>query len=107
MIPYLVNNCNEYTQVGSLLVSSDKNGNLTSDQNGNTYTYDAQNRLISAVSKGGSNTVTMTYDPQNRVVARTINGVATYFVYDNWKLLAEYDGYGVEDAYYVQGSWGR
>jgi RHS repeat-associated protein len=103
VVPYLVNNCNQYTQVGSLLITHDKNGNMTTDQNGNTYSYDAQNRLIKAVSKGGSNTVIMAYDPQNRVVARTINGTATYYVYDNWKLLAEYDDYGVEDAYYVHG----
>jgi hypothetical protein len=38
VIPYLANNCNQYTQVGSLLVSSDRNGNLTSDQKGNSYT---------------------------------------------------------------------
>jgi RHS repeat-associated protein len=76
---------------------------MTTDQNGNTYSYDAQNRLIKAVSKGGSNTVIMAYDPQNRVVARMINSSATYYVYDNWKLLAEYDDYGVEDAYYVHG----
>ena len=37
-IPYMANECNQYTKIGGLLVSSDANGNLTSDQNGNTYT---------------------------------------------------------------------
>jgi len=101
VIPYLVNNLNEYTQVGSLLVSHDRNGNLTTDEKGNIYSYDAQNRLITATS--GSTTVTFAYDAQNRVVSRTVNGSSSYFVYDGWKLIEDYDGTGTEDAYYVQG----
>ena len=31
----------------------------------------------------------MTYDPQNRVVSRTVNGTATTYVYDGWKLINE------------------
>ena len=101
VIPYLVNNCNQYTQVGSLLVSSDRNGNLTSDQNGNTYSYDAQNRLISA--RSGTNTLSMTYDAQNRVVSRTVNGVKSTFVYAGWKMIAEYSATGSQLARYEQG----
>ena len=33
IIPYLANACNQYTQIGGLLVSSDANGNLTSSAN--------------------------------------------------------------------------
>ena len=101
VIPYLVDACNQYTEVGSLLVSSDQNGNLTSDQNGNTYSYDAQNRLVSA-TKGGI-TVTMTYDARNRVVSRSVNGDTETFVYDGWKLIEDYDSNGTEDAWYVNG----
>jgi RHS repeat-associated protein len=93
--------CNQYTQVGSLLVSSDRNGNLTSDQNGNTYSYDAQNRLISA--RSGTNTLSMTYDAQNRVVSRTVNGVKSTFVYAGWKMIAEYSATGSQLARYEQG----
>jgi hypothetical protein len=32
----------QYTQIGGLLGSSDANENLSSDLNGNTYTYDPQ-----------------------------------------------------------------
>jgi RHS repeat-associated protein len=99
-----VNNCNQYTKVGSLLVSSDKNGNLTSDQNGTTYDYDAQNRLIRVETKGSNPTVvTMAYDARNRVVSRTINGDETTYVYDGWTLINEYDSYGIEDAHYIHG----
>ena len=88
----------------SLLVSSDKNGNLTSDQNGTTYDYDAQNRLIRVETKGTNPTVvTMAYDARNRVVSRTINGDETTYVYDGWTLINEYDSYGIEDAHYIHG----
>jgi RHS repeat-associated protein len=104
VIPYLANNCNQYTQVGSLLVSSDRNGNLTSDQKGNSYTYDAQNRLVKVVTGGSNSTVvTMAYDAQNRCVSRSINGQKDTFVYDGWKLVEEYDSYGTEEAYYING----
>jgi len=36
------NACKQYTQIGGLLGSSDANENLSSDLNGNTYTYDPQ-----------------------------------------------------------------
>ena len=104
VIPYLANNCNQYTKVGSLLVSSDKNGNLTSDQNGTTYSYDAQNRLVRVTTKGSNPTVvTMAYDARNRVVSRTVNGSQTTYVYDGWSLINELDSYGIEDAHYIHG----
>ena len=101
IIPYLANACNQYTQIGGLLVSSDANGNLTSDQNGNTYTYDAQNRLVSA--RSGTNTMSVSYDARNRVVSRTINGIVTSYAYDGWNLIEDYDASGNELARYIHG----
>jgi RHS repeat-associated protein len=102
VIPYLANNCNQYTKVGSLLVSSDRNGNLTSDENGTTYSYDAQNRLIAVTTKTGT-TMSVAYDAQNRVVSRTINGVTTYYAYDGWNLIEELDASGNALARYIHG----
>ena len=101
IIPYLANACNQYTQIGGLLVSYDANGNLTSDQNGNTYTYDAQNRLVSA--RSGTNTMYVSYDARNRVVSRTINGIITSYAYDGWNLIEDYDASGNELARYIHG----
>ena len=97
---YTANGLNEYTQVGSMLISYDKNGNLTSASTG-SYNYDAQNRLTRAQSSSGL--VKMQYDARNRVVSRSISGVTTYFVYDDWNLIGEYDASGNELARYVQG----
>jgi RHS repeat-associated protein len=96
---YTPNNVNQYTKVGNTLLTYDTNGNLTSHDA--TYTYDAQNRLISA-AKGG-NEVTFAYDPRNRCVKRTINGVPTFFYFDRWDLIDERDASDVQIARYVNG----
>jgi RHS repeat-associated protein len=98
---YVANNCNQYTQVGSLLISYDRNGNMTSSTNGATYSYDAKNRLVEASS--GSNTMSVTYDTRSRVVSRDINGTTTYYAYDGWNLIGEYDIFGNEQVHYVYG----
>jgi RHS repeat-associated protein len=98
---YVANNCNQYTQVGSLLLSYDKNGNMTSATNGATYSYDAKNRLVQASS--GSNTMNVTYDTRSRVVSRKINGNTTYYAYDGWNIIGEYDTLGNEQVHYVYG----
>lgn len=62
--------------------SWDVAGNVLNDAAlGNTYTYDAENRLVSV-----SNTVhgasTYTYNPKGQRVAKTSGGVTTDFIYD-------------------------
>ena len=131
-IPYLANAANAYTQIGSLLVSSDKNGNLTSDEKGNSYSYDAQYIAVGtawiecaaaqpqaiavgrderartsqnrvATARSGTNTMSVSYDASNRVVSRSINGVTTSYAYDGWNLIEDYDGAGNELARYIHG----
>ena len=43
------------------------------------------------------------YDSKNRVVERTVNGTATYFIYDGWDLIEERNGSGTVLATYVHG----
>jgi RHS repeat-associated protein len=97
---YAANALNQYVSAGPLALSYDANGNLASTSVWN-YTYDAQNRLVSATN--GQTTAAFAYDARNRCVSRTINGVATYFAYDGWDLIGEYDGSGTEQARYVHG----
>jgi len=67
----------------------DTNGNMTTGLDGSTYSYDAQNRLLSA-SKGGT-TDTFLYDGLNRQIGKKIGTQALYYrVYDGWDLLGEY-----------------
>ncbi|HEY5894956.1 MAG TPA: RHS repeat-associated core domain-containing protein [Chthoniobacterales bacterium] len=100
--PYTINNLNQYTAVDSLPPPAyDVNGNLTAFK-GWTYVHDAQNRLVSASSASAS--ATFAYDARNRQVRRTINGVDTYFVWDDWKLIAEHDAAGNTSRTYVHGA---
>ena len=57
----------------------DANGNMTSD---GTYSfgYDYENRLTSAVGNGHS--ASYTYDALGRRRSKTVDGAATYFLYD-------------------------
>jgi RHS repeat-associated protein len=97
---------NQYTAVGAMSYQYDSNFNLT-------YTgafsgvYDAANRLVSA-SNGGSGEAQQTvagfvYDGLGRCVKRTLNGVATIFVYDGWKPIGEWDVWGYFQAWNVYG----
>jgi RHS repeat-associated protein len=95
------NALNQYTQVGASSLTYDQNGNLTG-LDSTTYTYDAQNRLTSAVI--GENEVNFAYDPLNRCVVRTINGVPTFFYFDGRKLIEERDSADVQIARYVNGA---
>lgn len=86
---YTTNDLNQYTVRNSSTASYDTKGNITLAFDGSTYTYDSQNRLLTA-SKNGT-TETFAYDGLNRQVKRTIGaGQPIYNVYDGWDLIAEY-----------------
>jgi len=87
---YSVNGLNQYTSVDSGVVTHDNMGNLTSMAGAN-YTYDLENRLVSA---SGNNSATIAYDPAGRISKLTINGTTTYFHYDGHALVAELNSSG-------------
>jgi YD repeat-containing protein len=71
-----------------------------------TYTYDGQNRLLTATKNG--TTETFTYDAINRQVSRKIGAAAAvYNVYDGWDLIAEYSaGSSIASNAYLYGAGG-
>ena len=93
----------------------DFDGNLTSDGLW-TYTYDAENRLVSMVSQlgtglpNGNTTLSFTYDYLNRRVEKKVFNTATQnlisdrrYIYDGWNLVAETDTSGnIQRSY----TWG-
>ncbi len=82
---------NQYTSVsGGLTPTYDNNGNLTTDPtNGNTYVYDAWNRLV-AVKNGGNTLTSYTYDALNRRVTESHPGTLTDLYYnDQWQVIEE------------------
>jgi len=82
----------------------DCNGNVVNDGT-YAYTYDLENRLLTAATISPSATVlTLVYDPNGRINKLTnASSVATGFLYDGDRLSAEYDGSGVLQKRYVHG----
>jgi RHS repeat-associated protein len=103
---YATNNLNQYTTRDSIQASYGLNGNLTRGFDGSTYTFDAQNRLLTATKNG--TTESFAYDGLNRQVSRTIGaGSPVYNVYDGWDLLAEYTtGATLPSTAYLAGASG-
>jgi RHS repeat-associated protein len=81
---------NEYTAVGSATPGYDADGNMTTDQNGNTLVYDAWNRLVAVKNSTGTTIATYSYDGLNRQVSVTENGTTTQLIYSaDWQVLEE------------------
>ncbi|MGH3266872.1 MAG: RHS repeat-associated core domain-containing protein [Trebonia sp.] len=81
----------------------DADGNLTSDGTF-TYSYDAENRLVS-VKQGGTAVASYAYDAQGRRKAKTVDGTSTVYVTDaDNRQVIEYDGSsGVLERWYAFG----
>lgn len=103
---YKTNNLNQYTGAGGDSPQYDANGNLSA-QGDWSYTYDAQNRLVSATQAGWS--FTFDYDARNRCVLRTSHlihhpYVAKNYYYDGWNLIEEHASWNFLEKRYVHGA---
>jgi RHS repeat-associated protein len=97
------NQQNEITSIsGSGTVSYDNNGNLTADGSGNTYVYDAWNRLV-AVRNGGTTIASYGYDGMGRRITETESGTTRDLYYSAaWQVLEE----RVNGQVQAQNVWG-
>ena len=86
---------NEQTQFAGATLTYDQNGNLTND-GVNTYVWDARNRLV---SMSGGVTASFSYDPLGRRTSKTINSVASQFLYDGNDIAAEVGGGAIGTNY--------
>ncbi len=91
--PYTVNGLNQYTAAGSASFTYDDNGNLTGDGT-NTYAYDVENRMISAITTTGTNTII--YDPLGRLWRVTLGGLSSLQYLQDGDHIVE--RYGVNDT---------
>jgi RHS repeat-associated protein len=69
---------------------------------GGTYSYDAQNRLVSATVNGL--TTEFTYDSRNRVVRRVSPTGTLNLTYSGWNLIEERNGGGELEQTYLHGA---
>jgi len=81
---------NELTTAGSSGLTYDNNGNMTTDQAGRQFVWDAWNRLVEVKDSGGTTIKTHTYDALNRRVTETVSSTTTVFYYStNWQVIQE------------------
>ena len=100
-IAYATNALNEYSSYSGHAVTSDLSGSLLTwysalpSPGTHTYTYDSENRLLTA-AVGGSGTASITYDYDGlgRRGKKTVNGSVTQYVLDGEEEIAELDGSG-------------
>ena len=82
---------NEITSIsGAVTPTYDANGNLTKDETGRQFVYDAWNRLVEVQDASGNTLKTYTYDGLHRRVQETAGGTTTDLYYsDAWQVLEE------------------
>ena len=78
----------------------DLNGNLTSDGTA-TYSYDSENRLLGTQQTAHS--TQNTYDPFGRRISKSVDGIATFYLYDADQVIAETDAAGILKKKHVYG----
>ncbi len=67
----------------------DKKGNLATDEQGQAYRWDTENRLVTAAV--GAATSGYVYDALGRRLAKSAAGIVTTFVHDGAQVIAEYE----------------
>lgn len=107
---------NEYDQIGGVAVGYDESGNLETDENGLSYLYDFEDRLVMVYldtnadgeySVGDQWRMSREYDALGRLIRMFDDGSLssqTTLYYDGDQVLAEYDNTGTLARYYVEGS---
>jgi RHS repeat-associated protein len=99
---YASNVLNQITTAGGHVFLHDSNGSLRQSDVGR-YTYDAENRLITAEVNG--RVIVFDYDPRGRVCRRTVDGEACELVYAGWNVIEEWkDGKRVAEYVYGAGA---
>jgi len=102
------NSVHELTAIGATSLTYDTKGNLTSNSNAQTYAWDFENRLTSAVVPTGSTIGTVgthsyKYDALGRRVSKTVAGTTTtVYVSDGSQEIAEYASGGAANAPQIQ-----
>lgn len=85
------NRQNEITSIGGATTPTyDINGNMTGDETGKQFVYDAWNRMVAVKNSGGTTLKTYSYDGLNQRVAETVGATTTDLFYSaDWQVLAE------------------
>jgi len=99
------NSLNQYPSVNGQTLSYDTRGNLTGDGVW-TYSYDAENRMLTADRSNPTVNADFFYDPLGRRTKKSTGGAAsanTFYLSDGGNEIAEYNGNGALQRRYVPG----
>jgi RHS repeat-associated protein len=99
---YSYNSSNELTSNSSGSYTYDNNGNTLTDATGKGYTWDFEDRMVSAVVPG-TGTVAFKYDPFGRRIQKSGPLGTTNYLYDGDNPIEEVDQTGSMLARYTQG----
>jgi YD repeat-containing protein len=81
---------NQQLANGSAVLTFDQNGNMTTDETGRQFVYDAWNRLVGVKDSVGTTLETFAQDALGRKVATTQgSNVTTLFYSNQWQVLEE------------------
>src|SRR5262249_11878841 len=72
------NDQNQITSIsGATTPTYDSNGDLTTDETGKQFVFDAWNRLVAVKNSGGTTLETFSYDALGRRISKTESGTTT------------------------------
>ena len=89
---HTTNDENQIINIGSSTISYDANGNVTTDDHGNTLVYDAWNRLVEVKASNGTIIAGYTYDGYGRMTSETNVTTTTDFYYTGTQDIEERTG---------------
>jgi len=93
---------NQYTSIsGATTPTYDSNGNMTTDETGRQFVYDAWNRLVAVKNSGGTTLETFSYDGLGRRITQTASGTTTDLYYSTQGQVLEEMVGGAATARYV------
>ncbi len=92
------NQQNEYTALGSATPTYDANGNMTTDETGQQYVYDAWNRLVAVKDSSGDVEASYSYDGLGRRVTETHGDTTTALYFSSAGQVLEEQVGGVTQA---------
>ncbi len=95
------NQQNEYTALGSATPTYDANGNMTTDETGQQYVYDAWNRLVAVKDSSGDVEASYSYDGLGRRVTETHSDTTTALYFSAAGQVLEEQVGGVTQAHNV------
>jgi RHS repeat-associated protein len=95
------NQQNQYTSVGAATPTYDSSGNLTKDERGYQFAYDAWNSLVQVKDASSNVVASYKYDAAGRRIQETSSGTTTDLYFnDSWQVVEERVG-GVAKVQYV------